>query len=166
MCSSDLGFLASEDQVPGRDRVVVLGHDFWLAHFNGSRSVVGEKIRLDGIDFTVVGVAPKTFTGMDSVVKDAFFVPAAMAPLLTGEDTLNKRDARNWTVKGRLKTGVTNATAAADLNAIESALEKMYPTEPRGMKIRVESELQMRLEQSPPDTALVEMLMADRKSVV
>ncbi len=42
------GFRASEDQVAGRDRVAVLSHDFWLAHFNGATSAVGSKVRLNG----------------------------------------------------------------------------------------------------------------------
>ena len=153
------GFLPSEDKVPDRDHVVVLGHDFWLANFIGAASAVGSKIRLDGMDFTVVGIAPAAFTGVDPFIKPSLYVPIAMSPALSGTDNLNKRDARWLKVKGRLKPGVTISRAAADLNAVAKVLQQTYPSEPRDQKIRVETELALRMEQSPPDTALVEMLI-------
>ena len=58
------GFRADEDEVPGRDAVAVLGPDFWKHEFAGDPTVVGRKIRLNGTEFTVIGVAPETFTGM------------------------------------------------------------------------------------------------------
>jgi len=152
------GFRASEDKVAGRDRVAVVSHDFWLAHFNGATSAVGSKLRLNGIEFTIIGVAPAAFTGIDQFVKPSLFVPIAMSPALSGTDNLNKRDNRWLNVKGRLKPGVTNARAEADLNAIAKVLQRMYPSEPRDWKIRVETELALRMEQSPPDAGLVEML--------
>ncbi|MDQ2844439.1 MAG: ABC transporter permease [Acidobacteriota bacterium] len=152
------GFRASEDKIAGRDRVAVISHDFWLAHFNGALSAIGSKMRLNGIEFTVIGVAPAAFTGVDQFVKPAIFLPIAMSPALSGADNLNKRDARWLNVKGRLKPGVTNARAEADLNAIAKNLQQMYPSEPHSMKIRVETELALRIEQSPPDAGLIEML--------
>jgi hypothetical protein len=151
------GFRPDEDKIAGRDSVVVLGHNFWLAHFDGAASAIGSKIRLNGIDFTVIGVAPAAFTGVDQFVRPSMFVPIAMSPALSGTDNLNKREARWLNVKGRLKAGVTNARAEADLNAIAKVLRQAYPTEPRDQKIRVETELALRMEQSPPDTALIEM---------
>lgn len=152
------GFRADEDQVAGRDRVAVVSHDFWLAHFNGAKSAIGSKMRLNGIECTIIGVAPAAFTGADQFVKPAIFVPIAMSPALSGTDNLNKRDVRWLNVKGRLKPGVTLPAAEADLNAIEKVLQQMYPSEPRNQKIRVETELALRMEQSPPDTGLIEML--------
>src|SRR4030095_6264469 len=58
-------FRLEEDEVPGRDAVVILGHDFWRDEFGGDTHVIGRTIRLNGLDFTVIGVAPETFTGMD-----------------------------------------------------------------------------------------------------
>lgn len=81
-----------------------------------------------------------------------------MSPVVSGTDNLNKRDAGWLNVKGRLKPGVTNARAEADLNAIAKVLQKMHPGGPRNQKIRVETELAMRIEQSPPDAGLIEML--------
>ena len=52
------GFRENEDEVPGRDAVVVLGPDFWKHEFASDPGVVGRTIRLNGTDFTVIGVAP------------------------------------------------------------------------------------------------------------
>lgn len=153
------GFRADEDKVAGRDPVVVVSRDFSLAHFNGAASAVGSKIRLNGIEFTVVGVAPAAFTGIDQFVKPGLFLPIAMSPALSGTDNLNKRDERWLNVKGRLKPGVTNARAEADLTAVGKVLQQMYPKEPRDQKIRVQTEIALRIEQSPPDAALIEMLI-------
>jgi putative ABC transport system permease protein len=152
------GFRLDEDKVGGRDAVAVLSHNFWLAHFNGAPSAIGSRIRLNGIDFAVIGVAPAAFTGVDQFVKPSIFVPIAMSPALLGTDNLNKREARWLNVKGRLKPGVTNARAETDLNAILKVLQQTYPVEPRDQKIRVETELALRVEQSPPDASLIEML--------
>src|SRR5207244_3992630 len=56
-------FRPDEDQAPGRDAVLVLGYDFWKDEFGSDPKVIGRLVRLDGIDFTVIGVAPETFTG-------------------------------------------------------------------------------------------------------
>src|SRR5581483_11829586 len=99
------------------------------------------------------------FTGVDQFIKPAMYVPIAMSPALLGANNLTNRAARWLNVKGRLKAGVSDAQAAADLNAIQRVLEQTYSAEPRDRKIRVQSELALRMEQSPPDTSLVEMLM-------
>lgn len=152
-------FRADEDQVPGRDAVVVLSHDLWASRFNGDPSIPGKKLRLNGIEFTIIGVAPEHFTGVEQYLRPALFVPLAMAPRLGKPDALEKRDNRWLMVKGRLKSGVTITQAQADLGSVASALEHTYPDSNRDQKARVESELQLRIEQDPPDSQLVAMLM-------
>src|SRR5262249_2826207 len=75
-------FRPDEDQVPGRDAVVILGHDFWRDQFASDPNIVGRVIRLNGLDFTVIGIAPETFTGMDEFFKVPMFIPAKMASRL------------------------------------------------------------------------------------
>ena len=62
-------FRPDEDQVPGRDAVVMLGHDFWQREFGADRSIIGRTVRLNGIDFTVIGVTPAGFTGLDQYIR-------------------------------------------------------------------------------------------------
>ena len=153
------GFRADEDQAEGRDAVCVLGHDFWMSQFGGSPSVLGSRIRLNGIEFTVIGVAPEKFTGIDQYMRPAMFVPLAMTPRLGQDNNLHKRDARFLFVKGRLKPGVTLGQAQADVAMISKGLQTTYPQTNRDQRLKVESELQLRMEQSPPNAAMVAMLV-------
>lgn len=150
-------FLESEDQAVGRDAVVILGYDFWLSQFNASPSVLGSSIRLNGIECKVVGVAPEGFTGVDNMVRPALFVPMAMLPRLSGNNPLEQRDLRWFMVRGRLKPGVSVAQANADLGAIAARLEQLYPKTNLNRKVQVQTELQFRVKQVPPQAALALM---------
>ena len=57
-------FRPDEDQVPGRDAVVILDHATWEQQFAADPSILGRKIRMNGIEFTVIGVTPNRFTGL------------------------------------------------------------------------------------------------------
>ena len=86
------GFRMDEDQVEGRDPVVVLGHDFWVGQFAANPSVVGSRVRLNGIEFQVIGVAPEHFTGIDNVFRPQLFVPLSMLPRMSQKNYLHDRD--------------------------------------------------------------------------
>jgi MacB-like periplasmic core domain len=124
------GFRPEEDQVPGRDAVVVLGHDFWEKQLGADRSIIGRKVRLNGIEFTVIGVAPAAFTGMNQYLRPTLFVPLMMFERLAANlewRMLEHRDDRELDVKGRLKPGVSLAQAGTELMTIARALERAYP---------------------------------------
>jgi hypothetical protein len=76
------GFRPEEDQAPGRDAVVVLAHSFWETEFASDPAIVGRRIRLNGLEFNVIGVAPESFTGIDLFSRPAFYVPAMMSPAM------------------------------------------------------------------------------------
>ena len=59
------GFRPEDDQAVGRDAVVVISHDLWADEYNSSASAIGDKLRLNGIEFTIIGVTPASFTGTD-----------------------------------------------------------------------------------------------------
>src|SRR5262249_8598670 len=61
------GFLPSEDK-QGGDPVAVLSHGLWLGEFNGDPSVLGRRILIGTAEFTVVGVAPESFTGLEPFI--------------------------------------------------------------------------------------------------
>ena len=156
------GFLPEEDHFPGRDAVVVLGHAFWEKELAADRSITGRRVRLNGAEFTVIGVAPERFTGMDQFVQPAFFVPAMMCNRIASNATSNlleARDQRVFTVKGRLKPGVTIAQAQAELTVIAKALEQAYPETNRNQGVGVRTELEARFKQSPENAKLVGMLV-------
>jgi predicted permease len=153
------GFRADEDQAEGRDAVVVLGHDFWVTQYNSSPSVLGFHLRLSGVEYTVIGVAPEHFTGIDQFFRPALFIPLAMAPRMGQDNPLHKRDARWLFVKGRLKPGAGLDQAQADVAVIGKELQKTYPQTNRDQRLKVETELEMRAEQSPPNAAMAAMLV-------
>ena len=154
-------FGPEEDRVPGRDAVVVLGHALWEQQFSSDPSVLGRRVEIDGHPFTVVGVAPAEFTGLNGFLRTDFFVPLMMSPQLLTDpkaSSLEARDARNLTLKGRLAPGVSQARAQAEVATIGAALERAYPETNKNRRWNVRSELQARIAQSPPDAMLVAML--------
>src|SRR5262245_29501845 len=56
-------FNPDEDEVPGRDAVVIVSYGMWQREFGGRSDVIGRRIRLNAVEFTVVGVAPAWFVG-------------------------------------------------------------------------------------------------------
>ena len=154
-------FRAEEHQVPGRDAVVVLGHTLWERVFASDVQVLGRAVRINGVPFTVIGVAPAGFTGMSPFIRTDFFVPLMMSPVLIVDPkvgSLEARDARNLTLKGRLKPGATQAQAQAELTAIASDLQRAYPDTNRNSDLLVRTELQERFAGDPIDAGLVAML--------
>jgi putative ABC transport system permease protein len=154
-------FRPEEDQVPGRDAVVVVSHGLWEQQFGSDPSILGRRVQLSGIEFTVVGVAPARFTGMNQFVRSDFYAPLMMWPRLLGdskERPLEDRNYRSVTIKGRLKSGVSMARGQTELSVIAKDLERAYPDTNRNRSMVVRSELQTRLAQSPPDATLIAML--------
>ena len=93
----------------------------WEQEFGSDRAVLGRAVRINGHDFTVIGVAPPAFTGMNQYVRADFFVPLMMSARLLSDPkagSLQARDARNLTLKGRLAAGVSQAQAQTELTSI------------------------------------------------
>jgi len=151
-------FLPEEGQAPGRDALVVLSHDFWENDFNGDRSVIGRSLRLNGIDFTVIGVAPASFTGMDQYFRPAFFIPATMGPTIYTYDLLTNRGDRGWVVKGLLKPTVSIAAANAELSGLAKSLESSFPATDQGFGTAVRTEIQPRLDKGPGNAVTLALL--------
>jgi predicted permease len=152
-------FRPDEDRVEGRDAVTVLGHDFWVSQFNASPSILGATIRLNGVPFTVIGVAPEHFTGIDLVMRPTLFVPLAMAPRVGLNNVLHDREAGLLYVKGRLKPGVGVEQARADIAALATGLQKLHKQASDDRLLKVETELQLRLEQGQTVVAMTIMLV-------
>ena len=155
------GFRPEEDRVPGRDAVVVLGRALWEQEFGSDPTVLGRRVRINGNELTVIGVAPSTFTGMDQYVRSDFFVPLMMSPRLMSDPktgSLEARDARNLQIKGRLRPGVTQAAAQAELTTIAADLERAYPDTNKNRRLAVRTELQARMSEDPPDATMLATL--------
>lgn len=153
-------FRPEEDQVPGRNAVVMLGHDFWQQQFGGDPSVLGRTVRLNGIAFTVIGVTPPEFTGLAQFTRFQFYAPLMMWPRLTDRhnEPLEARDFRNLEIKGRLAPGVTMSQAQTELSIMAVDLERAYADTNRNQRMTVRTELQNRIANAPPVALLLVML--------
>jgi predicted permease len=132
-------FLPEEDRAPGARAVVVLGYDCWRKRFAADPAIVGRDIQINGLKFTVVGVAPRGFVGTEVAYAPELFVPTMMAEQIEpGSEWLNARRDDNLFVVGRLKDGVTREQAQSDLQAVTSQLAEEHPDENRGRGIKLE----------------------------
>ena len=143
------GFRDDEDDAAGRDAVVVLGPDFWKHEFASDPSVVGRLVRLNGTDFTVIGVAPDTFPGMEIFLRPDFYMPLAMARVFSTTPQKNffeDRDDRELTVSARLKAGATVQQARSELAVLAQGFERAYPklNRDRGAAVRTQFEMRTR----------------------
>ena len=141
------GFRDDEDQIPGRNAVVVLGPDFWKHEFGSAPSVLGRTIRLNGHDFTVIGVAPDTFPGLMIFGHPDFYMPLAMAQAFSTNPQKNffeDRDDRELTLRARLKPGVTMRQAQNEITMLAHNFEREYASVSRGRGAAVHTQFQMR----------------------
>jgi predicted permease len=143
------GFRDEEDETAGRDAMVVLGPDFWKHEFASDPSVVGRLVRLNGTDFTVIGVAPDTFPGMEIFLRPDFYMPLAMARVFSTTPQKNffeDRDDRELTVSARLKAGATVQQARSELAVLAQGFERAYPklNRDRGAAVRTQFEMRTR----------------------
>jgi predicted permease len=139
----------------------MISYDFWQHSYAGSRSAIGSTLRLNGIVFTIVGVTPESFTGLDRFVRPSIFVPLAMGQRLEAapSDPLEDRAKHNLVVKGRLAGSASRKSAQAELATLGAALEREYPKTNRNRHVAVHTELQRRIQLSPQLYPLVKMLM-------
>ena len=116
-------FAPDEDR-PGQGHVVVLSYNFWGDHFASDRNVVGRTILLDGENYSIVGVMPETFR-FPSWGK-------IWVPLAWTNETRAVRGNHNYGVIARLKKSVDIRRAQAELSAISTRLEQLYPEDDKG----------------------------------
>src|SRR5579864_2615754 len=122
------GFLPQEGAVAGQNPVAVLSYDFWRTEFSADPSILNRRMRINGIDFNIVGVAHQNFTGIDVYVRPNLYIPAAMLQRLSANEKnpLEDRSDHEFDVKGRLKPGVTREQAQAELATIWKGLVPVH----------------------------------------
>ena len=131
-------FTPEEDRTPGAALVAVLGYGEWQKRFGGDTSIVGRTIRLNGQEFTVLGVMPKGFRGTNTIGAPALWVPYMTYPVTTSgfmRDAMESRRALAFNLTGRLKPGVTIQQAEANLKTIGRQLAAEYPNDNGGRNV-------------------------------
>ncbi|MCI0388408.1 MAG: ABC transporter permease [Acidobacteria bacterium] len=126
-------FALDEDRTPGTHPVVVISQRLWQRRFAADPSLIGKTIRLNKLDFTVIGVAPEGFRGSVLGLEFDLWAPLMMYPQMSPlGHHLNSRGSHHFLAIGRLKDGVTFEQAQANAQAIAAQLAKDYPQEIEG----------------------------------
>jgi putative ABC transport system permease protein len=113
---------------PGGEPVVVVSHLFWQSRLSGRTDAVGQALRVNDRDLTVVGVAPAGFQGTILGLNFDLWVPATLAPaLLAGSRELEDRSQRGYSVMGRLEPGASPARVQAEVDLAMRDLAQLYP---------------------------------------
>lgn len=119
-------FDRAEGQTP--TPVVVLSEHLWRTRFNSDSSLIGNQISINGLGFTVVGVAPEKFIGTEVGLNRELWVPLAMQPVLNppeaarladpGANRFKERNSHWLAVFGRLKPAVSREQAGSELSNV------------------------------------------------
>jgi predicted permease len=123
---------ASDDQ-PGHEHVIVLLDELWRRQFNADPQIVGKTIQLNGFPFTVVGVMPRNFhlpslELMPGAEVTHSALPQAIIPMAFSADQLAEQMGDyNYFCLGRLKPGVTQGQALAEIDSLEQRIVEGVP---------------------------------------
>jgi macrolide transport system ATP-binding/permease protein len=133
-------FLPEDDNFDAAP-VVVLSGNFWRSQFHANPDVVGSRIHLNRVAFTIVSVTPVDYLGTVSSVP-VLWAPIAARPLVgdATRESMENRDAGAGIVYGRLKAAVSLADAEAELNVLAAQLRAAYPEVERNSGVSVASE--------------------------
>src|SRR5580692_10227154 len=120
-----------EEEVGGKDHEVVLSYGLWQRRYGADRALVGKTIKVDGQDFTVVGVMPREFHWEFWSGHRQLWVPVGYTEGDKG------RSSNSFISFARLKPGVTVAQARAELEGIGTRLAQQYPNDDADMSATV-----------------------------
>ncbi len=125
-----------DDRVPNGHPVAMLSHGYWERRFGRDPSVVGRTIRLSDMPFTIIGVTPAEFFGVEIGTAPDVFLPLMMQPTVmpSFENLLDKPIVnRSWVQAiARTKPGVTPEQAAAAMNAAQQSQQDLQGRAPQG----------------------------------
>lgn len=121
-------FHASDEKGANSAPFIVLSNAYWQSRFDGDPSVIGRRVRLNKQPFTIIGVAPASFTGTLLFFHPDYYVPVVNVEQLDSGASLTQR-GNKWLFLsfGHLKDRVTPSQAAADLNEVNADLVRAFP---------------------------------------
>ena len=114
---------------PGTEnrQVAVLSYAYWQRHYGGAADVLGKTIELDRIPFTIVGVTPPEFTGVDQGQAYEVAIPLAAEVLMRGSEKESAMDQRTWwwiRIMARLKPGDTMDRAVTAFRGVQPQMRQ------------------------------------------
>jgi putative ABC transport system permease protein len=115
---------APSDEAHGAEAVLILSHQYWLRSHKGDPNVVGRVFRMNDRPHTVIGVLPPLPQYPN---ENDMYMPTSACPTRSSERFIASRQARMMSVFARLKAGVSEAQAQADLASIAGRMKETYP---------------------------------------
>src|SRR6266852_5884594 len=132
------GFEPREDVGSKAHPVTVISYQLWQSRCKSDPVIIGKTQRLNGIEHTIVGVAPEGFLGTFVGWGMQFWVPTSMEETFEGGGyKLEDRGARWIEAYVRLKPGVTLEQAQQEMSALAKGLETDFPATNRGRGIKL-----------------------------
>ncbi len=124
-----------DDMKRGGHPLAVISYSCWRSRFGGDPDIAGRKVKIAGLEYTIVGVTPPAFIGTELIYTPEIFVPVAMADQIEQAKWMDDRGDANGLVIGRLKPGVSLKSAQAAINTIATELAREHPKEDGGVSI-------------------------------
>src|SRR3979490_113154 len=122
-----------EEETPGHNTpVAIVSYSYWQKH-DLDPSMLGSQVFINGRPFTIVGIAPKGFVGTLQVLSPEVWLPMSVYDQVANDfesdnkTTIDDRKGTQLRIMGRLKPGMTAATAKPALEGLAANLEKAYP---------------------------------------
>ena len=131
-------FLSEEDVTPNARAVVVISYGLWTRLLAADPQVTSRTLMLSGRTFSIVGVAPEDFRGINELYGADLWTPMAMYPqVYPAPAWVNQRRASVFSVIGRLKPSVGMAQAEGAMQSLAAELARQYPRENGGRRVKL-----------------------------
>jgi len=130
-------FHRADEHGPDSAPFIVLSYPYWKTTFQGDRNVLGRTVEINRRAFTIIGVAPPQFHGIELFFWPDMWTPLVEQKVIEGTSTLEVRNWRDLFLIGRLRSGATLAQAQGDLGTVADYLKKTYPADDDGMLFKL-----------------------------
>ena len=131
-------FLPEEDSVADRNPVAVISYDYWHSHFAGTTDAISQKIRINGVLFDIIGIAPQNFRGVEPPLSNDIWIPTAMLHVGYRWCDSFKLGCATLQIMGRLALGSTTKRAQEELSTVAASLAAEYKVPPEQAHLLVE----------------------------
>jgi putative ABC transport system permease protein len=158
-------FTLDEERPGTAARSVIVSYKLW-ERSGFDREILQQTVRLNGQDFSIVGVAPERFTGSTAMIGMEYFVPVGVHDAIEsdfdagGRFPISDRRSRPLILVGRLKPGLTRDQADSQLKVIAAAHEQAYPDDNKNQDLIVRPLGRLGISTRPQDDTQVWMPIA------
>jgi putative ABC transport system permease protein len=121
------GFLPDEEQQRTGAMVAVISYSVWQNHFGLDPSVVGKTIQINRHSYTIIGVTPWEFRGCKTGLRTDIWIPLTMDQAVWGSNRPDDRGTFWLNVLGKLRPGITDRQAEAELNLLMQGIAERFP---------------------------------------